>query len=170
MWALHNQIIIKRLSIASVYQQEMLGNFMNKAGWTLISIWLIRLTVLPMVYWQWWDLLSLSALCTGIIYRAHAKRNPQVITTLISLKNNYGVFRVLLRTGDNACSSWSGRSLADLNLRKKDLLVLAINRGQEMIPFPKGPEILALGDELLVFGCFNELKLNLVKNTCENMP
>jgi hypothetical protein len=170
MWILHNPIIRKRLSTVIVIQQEKLEIFMNKAGWTLIIIWLVRLTVLSTIYWQWLDLLIIFAFGTVVAYKIRAKRNQQAIVTLIPLKNNYGVFQVLLQAGDNACSSWAGRSLADLNLRKKDLLVLAINRGQEMLPFPKGPEILALGDELLVFGCFNELFLNISKNAYGNIP
>jgi hypothetical protein len=44
------------------------------------------------------------------------------------------------------------KSLAELDLRKKNLLVLAIERNNKLNPFPKGLEIIQMGDRVVMFG------------------
>ena len=51
-----------------------------------------------------------------------------------------------------ADSSLIQKSLAELDLRKKNLLVLSIERNEQVIPFPKGLEIIQAGDRVVMFG------------------
>lgn len=44
------------------------------------------------------------------------------------------------------------KSLAELDLRKKNLLVLAIERNSYWLPFPKGSEMFKPADRVLLFG------------------
>jgi hypothetical protein len=44
------------------------------------------------------------------------------------------------------------KSLAELDLRKKNLLVLTIERNNQLTPFPKGLEIIQAGDRIVIFG------------------
>lgn len=44
------------------------------------------------------------------------------------------------------------KSLAELDLRKKNILVLAIERNHQLNPFPKGMEIIEAGDRIVMFG------------------
>jgi hypothetical protein len=44
------------------------------------------------------------------------------------------------------------KSLAELDLRKKNLLVLAIERSNQLNPFPKGLEVIEAGDRIVMFG------------------
>jgi Trk K+ transport system NAD-binding subunit len=46
----------------------------------------------------------------------------------------------------------SMKSLAELDLRKKNLLVMAVERNGQVIPFPKGLEVIQSGDRLVIFG------------------
>lgn len=55
-------------------------------------------------------------------------------------------------------TDWKDKSLAELDLRKKNLLVLAVERNGELVPFPKGLEVLNCGDRLLVFGELERFK------------
>lgn len=55
-------------------------------------------------------------------------------------------------------SEMSGKSLAELDLRKKELLVLAVERDGRITPFPKGMEVLETGDRLVIFGDLNSYR------------
>lgn len=55
-------------------------------------------------------------------------------------------------------SGFNQKSLAELDLRKKNLLVLAIERDGQILPFPKGLEILKPGDRVLLFGEISSYK------------
>ncbi len=44
------------------------------------------------------------------------------------------------------------KTLAELDLRKKSLLILAIERNHQLNPFPKGLERLEAGDRIVMFG------------------
>lgn len=44
------------------------------------------------------------------------------------------------------------KSLAELDLRKRNLLVLAIERNNQLNPFPKGLEVIQAGDRIVMFG------------------
>lgn len=56
-------------------------------------------------------------------------------------------------------SGLNQKSLAELDLRKKNLLVLAIERGGRMLPFPKGLEIIKPGDRILLFGSLSSYRM-----------
>jgi hypothetical protein len=45
-----------------------------------------------------------------------------------------------------------GKSLAEMDLRKKNLLILAIERDNQLNPFPKGLETIQAGDRIVMFG------------------
>ncbi len=66
----------------------------------------------------------------------------------INVNSNWGI--IYRRIDGN--SSIVQKSLAELDLRKKNLLVLAIERDNKIIPFPKGLEIIQNGDRLVMFG------------------
>ncbi len=67
------------------------------------------------------------------------------------LPEGYGIFAVTL-TRPGKEEEWIGATLSELDLRKKNLLVLAILRAGQLVAFPKGPEVLATGDRLIIFG------------------
>jgi hypothetical protein len=54
-----------------------------------------------------------------------------------------------------AVSFLIGKSLAELDLRKKNLLILAIERDNLLNPFPKGLEMIQAGDRIVMFGDLN---------------
>jgi hypothetical protein len=67
------------------------------------------------------------------------------IETLVS---GWGMIHLTIGTN----SLFNAKSLAELDLRKKNLLILAIIRNEEILPFPKGVEVLMPGDRLVIFG------------------
>jgi len=99
--------------------------------------------------------LLLTAVITGgIIAGRRGFFSPPVRTEwekIYPLPEGYGIFTVnLSRPGK--VEKWIGATLSELDLRKKNLLVLAILRAGQFVVFPKGPEVLATGDRLVIFG------------------
>lgn len=70
---------------------------------------------------------------------------------VIPLNANWGI--VLQEVRED--SLLKNKSLASLDLRKKNLLVLAIERENRFLSFPKGLETLMSGDKLVIFGDLN---------------
>ncbi|MGE5605801.1 MAG: cation:proton antiporter regulatory subunit [Bacteroidota bacterium] len=77
----------------------------------------------------------------------YAGQNEQ-FEKVLNLNENWGIIykEIVNRSGVN------GKTLAELDLRKKNLLVLAIERQGRLTPFPKGLEVLAGGDRMVMFG------------------
>jgi hypothetical protein len=67
---------------------------------------------------------------------------------IIRLNSNWGIIYKEI----DADSSLIQKSLAELDLRKKNLLVLAIERNSQLTQFPKGLEIIQAGDRVVMFG------------------
>lgn len=67
------------------------------------------------------------------------------------LNSNWGIIYEEIKEG----SILKARSLAELDLRKKNLLVLAVQREGQILPFPKGLEMLGAGDRVVMFGDLN---------------
>ena len=61
---------------------------------------------------------------------------------------NWGI----IYTTINKDSRWEQKSLAELDLRKKNLLILAVEHEGQLSAFPKGSEILLPDDRVLLFG------------------
>jgi hypothetical protein len=67
---------------------------------------------------------------------------------ILNLNHNWGIVYKEIEAG----SGVNLKTLAELDLRKKNLLVLAIDRQGELTPFPKGLEVLRAGDRMVMFG------------------
>lgn len=67
---------------------------------------------------------------------------------ILNLNHNWGIIYKEIDAG----SGVNSKTLAELDLRKKNLLVLAIDRQGELTPFPKGLEVLTTGDRMVMFG------------------
>ena len=66
----------------------------------------------------------------------------------LSVSASYGVTE--LQLGEN--SELAGQTIAESDLREKDIVVLTLHRGHTVIPNPKGTRRLEVGDRLLCFG------------------
>jgi len=79
---------------------------------------------------------------------------------LVLATGGYGVSRVAVCAGSPVLN----KVLANSDLRKRDITVLAVVRGEETIPNPSADTEILLGDELVCFG-----KLENIRNTiCMN--
>jgi Trk K+ transport system NAD-binding subunit len=73
---------------------------------------------------------------------------------ILFANGNWGI----VYTGIDKYSSWEQKSLADLDLRKKNLLVLAVEHEGQWSPFPKGSEVLLPDDQILLFGAMSSYR------------
>jgi hypothetical protein len=95
-------------------------------GYALICLVLIHLG------WYWWGFFG----------------ETRDFERIEALDSGWGIIRLTVRER----SFFNAKSLAELDLRKKNLLILAIVRTENIVPFPKGAEILIPGDRLVIFG------------------
>ncbi|MDD2647487.1 MAG: TrkA family potassium uptake protein [Eubacteriales bacterium] len=77
---------------------------------------------------------------------AHTMMQTNVID-LMMLNNEYALMEV------NLPAAWEGKSIIDVDVRKKFALsILAIRRGSDYIVAPQPAQVMRAGDTLLVFG------------------
>ncbi len=72
----------------------------------------------------------------------------------LTLKHGYGILEFHVAEG----SELAHKTLGELRLRDRDIVVLSIMRGDQTIPNPKGDRRLLPGDKLLGFGSTGSLK------------
>ena len=72
----------------------------------------------------------------------------------LTVSTGYGVAEILVR--DDA--EIVGSTIADSGLRDRDITVLTLNRGTEVIPNPKLTRVLEANDRLLCFGKLEEMR------------
>jgi len=97
---------------------------------------------------------------TGILRTKIIKREifkPVSFEELLMLAGGYGVSKIDV-SSDNPLV---GKTLAQSDLRKSDIMVLAIVRAEETIPNPPANTQILSGDELISFG-----KLENIRNRC----
>ena len=133
------------------YRQLMKIALLVKGGELLCLVLLLRL------FWvaQWGEvvllLLILGAGAFALYYLASFRNGTREIQCVYPLTDDYGVYEIVLGPS-GPVREWVGTTLAELDLRRKELLVLSIARAGKVIIFPKGPEVLLADDRLLVFG------------------
>ncbi|HUX02450.1 MAG: TrkA C-terminal domain-containing protein [Phycisphaerae bacterium] len=70
------------------------------------------------------------------------------VSEVLALAEGHGVAEVLV----DAASPCAGKNLADSHLREAGLLVLAIRRGEDVLPTPSAHERIRPGDRLVCYG------------------
>ncbi|NLC53446.1 MAG: hypothetical protein GX770_05720 [Firmicutes bacterium] len=132
-------------------QQLMTIALLVKAGELLSLVLLLRF------FWvtRWGEvvllLLILGAGAFAFYHLAALCSGTEEIRCVYPLTEDYGVYEIVLGLS-GPVREWVGTTLAELDLRRKELLVLSIARAEKVIIFPKGPEVLLADDRLLVFG------------------
>ena len=132
-------------------QKNLLGLTILRRNWWLMNyLSLILLIITP--NWQFTVLFGVL-LSTQLIWYYLAKQAVS-FERVISLDQKTGIFYHEIQPD----SELSSKSLAELDLRKKNLLVLAIERQGELTSFPKGLEVINPGDRLIIFGEYQTFK------------
>jgi len=91
-----------------------------------------------------------------IDYIANQVNFPEIdLRQRLTVSRGYGVAEVHIPEG----SAYVGKSISDSKLREKDIIVLTLNRGTNVIPNPRPQRLLEAGDRLLCFG-----KLELMRD------
>lgn len=111
------------------------------------------------ILWGWLTQPDIAYSCLGALliighlgwYLIAQTSVPLNQDRIIELNSQWGVAYVAVRPN----SGWTAKTLSELDLRKKNLLVLAIERQRQTIHFPKGLEVLLPGDRLVIFGDLN---------------
>ena len=86
---------------------------------------------------------------TVIDFAQEHVRFPELdIRQRLTVSRGYGVSEIHIPEG----SAFVGQTIADSELRAKDLLVLSIHRGKKVIPNPRESRVLEVDDKLLCFG------------------
>ena len=111
-------------------------------GAILVIILLIKLRVIDKI-------------TDGIIRLTRRRRGvPNLITEeLLHQSGDYGLARVAITQKDNV----HGFAVKDTHFSKQGITVLAIERGNNVLPFPKAEEALLEGDYLLCYGKVAEI-------------
>ncbi|NLM37156.1 MAG: hypothetical protein GX202_03400 [Firmicutes bacterium] len=132
-------------------RQLMPAAFLVKTGELICLVLLLR------IFWvSWWGeavliLLLLGAGAFALAHLATLHSRTGEVRCVYPLTDGYGVYELILKPS-GPVREWVGTTLAELDLRRKELLVLSITRAGKVIIFPKGPEVLMADDRLLVFG------------------
>lgn len=119
---------------------------LGKTWWMMLLIFLIAWVISrELAFWP--VFLFLILLHIYWFLEGHVFKAERFERTL-NLNHNWGIIYKEIEAG-----SWiKSKTLAELDLRKKNLLVLAIERQGQLTPFPKGLEILSAGDRMVMFG------------------
>lgn len=85
---------------------------------------------------------------------------------ILSVDSDYKIVEVVLEN-----RKLTGKPLAKLALQEYEIIVLAIERGHELIPRPHGYHTLELGDKILLYGKLNKIEdiFGCVEDQCRFM-
>jgi len=85
------------------------------------------------------------------------KRPPfrkRAVEEILRIAKDYGIAEVAIR--DNSLDL--GKTLLESSFREKDILILAIERKNEVIPAPKAQDTIQLGDTLICYGKLDNIE------------
>ena len=81
---------------------------------------------------------------------------------ILEQAEGYGVTRIAV--DKQFCEL--GKTLIEAKLKERDILVLSLERGEEMIPNPKATTTIELGDTLTCFGKLEEMRHLVLEKEC----
>lgn len=88
-----------------------------------------------------------------LLKRPFKSKSPGKMYKLINRAKGYGVFNITL----DEASPLNGVCLKESNLKPHGIIILNIDKGNQFIGFPKRDYILEGGDNLLIYGKFEEV-------------
>jgi uncharacterized protein with PhoU and TrkA domain len=134
------------ITLVSTFVSTLVSQDLEHSTMTLAIM-----VVVALILWRITASRRLAGLLSRLV-RGRIEKMELLPTTamdyLIRQAEGYGIVRVLL----DEKSAPVGKSLAELGTTKEDVLVLSIQREEQMIAVPKGHDVLEPGDLLLCFG------------------
>lgn len=88
-----------------------------------------------------------------LLKKAFRQKSPHKMYKLINRAKGYGIFNITIDDD----SSLNGVCLKDSNLKPHNIIILNIDKGNQFIGFPKRDYILENGDNILLYGKFEEV-------------
>tara|TARA_B100000315_G_C14531033_1_gene566191 strand:- start:911 stop:1582 length:672 start_codon:yes stop_codon:yes gene_type:complete len=79
----------------------------------------------------------------------------KTLEELFNLPQGYGLAQLTI----TASSNEGGKTLAQAGFSKRDILVLSVERKDQLIAFPHANDVIKKGDKLLCYGLFENIKL-----------
>jgi len=76
------------------------------------------------------------------------------VEELLQQADGYGIASILV----GRRSKVAGLTLSESGFKEKDLMILSVERDEEMIPVPKAQTKIRLGDRLICYGKLENLK------------
>ena len=86
---------------------------------------------------------------------------PLEVEEILSQKKGWGIFRLEVWRGAPCVN----KTLADATFRDHGILVLAVERGDEITPAPTGRHVLHAGDRLLCYGQLSEMEKLITRSS-----
>ncbi len=130
------------------FGKDNLTNDLWKAGITLVSIFMLyKLTSLKSFSKAINRIIERSLVAGGIV-------KQRTLEELFNLPKGYGLTQLTITEN----SREKEMSLAEAGFSKKDILVLSIERKSKLISFPHADDMIKVGDRLLCYGLFKNIK------------
>jgi hypothetical protein len=130
----------------SISNNMVWASVLNKTWWATMFMFI----VFWLVFQEWYFscvIILLITIHTGW-YLLGNFRQDSGFDRVLYLNSSWGIIYKTVTLD----SGFIEKTLAELDLRKKNLLVLAIERNNQLVSFPKGTEVLGIGDRLVIFG------------------
>ncbi len=137
--------------IASIFFSFGKGGLANDLGKAVVLI-----TILLLLYWLT-TLKGFSTTLNRFIEKqliAKGIVKQRILEELFSLPKGYGIAKLTVTEN----SKEKGMTLAEAGFIDKSILVLSIERDNELIPFPHANDRLQAGDKLLCYGLLDSIK------------
>ncbi len=129
------------------------GTVLSKTWWMMLFLFLVFWLIFQ--EWYLWTVILFLIVVHIVWYRCgHLKQAH--FNRVFNLNEGWGIIYQTV-SGD---SDLNAKTLAELDLRKKNLLVLAIERGGQITAFPKGTETLSEADRVIIFGELTAFEAN----------
>jgi len=130
----------------SVYGRLPWVPVLRKSWWFMITIYLISWLITDNL---WMDIGIILLILIHVLWYLYASMTLiKKYDRILHFTTDWGIIYKEIDEG----SFLIQKSLAELDFRKKNLLILAIERNNELNPFPKGLERIEAGDRIVMFG------------------
>jgi TrkA-C domain len=148
-------MVLGKIGIVSViaglffsFGKDNLNSDLWKAGITLVFIFILyKLTTLKGFSRAINRMIEKGIVAGGII-------KQRTLEELFNLPKGYGLTQLTITEN----SKEKGRSLIEAGFSKKDILVLSIERKTKLLSFPHADDVIKVGDRLLCYGLFKNIK------------
>jgi hypothetical protein len=130
----------------SIYTRMIWVSILRKSWWFMLIIYSLAWIITDSLYMNIGIILLVLIHVFWFLYASMTFKTKY--DRIVHFTSEWGIIYKEIGEG----SFFVEKSLAELDLRKKNLLILAIERNNQLNPFPKGLERIEIGDRIVMFG------------------